>query len=161
MAVEIERKFLVADDWTPPDDGSPAALRQGYLTDPGAGIEVRLRGSDDRELMTVKRDRPSNGANVRDEVEFPLPDGVFDQLWALTEGQRLTKLRYTIPIGDGLDATVDVYTERHSGLRVVEVEFTDETAAANFEPPAWFGPEVTGDPRYANRLLAGSPGALT
>jgi CYTH domain-containing protein len=159
VAVEIERKFLVADDWSPPSDAEPTPLRQGYLTDPSAGTEIRLRGAGDRELMTVKRDRVTAGAsNVRDEVEFPLPDGVFGDLWPLTEGRRLTKLRYPVPIGPHL-ATVDVYTGQHTGLRVVEVEFDSEPAAAAFTPPSWFGPEVTGDPRYANRLLAESPPA--
>ncbi|HEX4721545.1 MAG TPA: CYTH domain-containing protein [Pseudonocardiaceae bacterium] len=154
MAVEIERKFLVADDWTPPADSVPDQLRQGYLTPASAtDTEIRLRGAGDRELMTVKRSRAATGANVRDEVEFPLPAGVFDELWPLTDGQQLTKLRYPVPIGDHL-ATVDVYTGRHTGLRVVEVEFDSEPAAAEFTPPAWFGPEITGDPRYANRLLA-------
>lgn len=154
MAVEIERKFLVADDWTVPPDTEPTSLRQGYLTDTSAGTEIRLRGAGERELMTVKRDRAADGASVRDEIEFPLPPGVFDQLWALTEGHRLTKLRYPVPIGEHL-ATVDVYTGRHAGLRVVEVEFDSEPAAAAFVAPAWFGDEITGDPRYANRLLAG------
>ncbi|HEX9338582.1 MAG TPA: CYTH domain-containing protein [Pseudonocardiaceae bacterium] len=159
MAVEIERKFLVADDWTPPPNCEPEPLRQAYLTDPSAGTEIRLRGTGDRELMTVKRHRGSADVSVRDEIEFPLPDGVFEQLWALTGDQRLTKLRYSVPIGE-LVASVDVYTGRHSGLRVVEVEFDSEPAAAAFAPPDWFGPDVTGDPRYANRLLAGDQ-ALT
>jgi adenylate cyclase len=37
---------------------------------------------------------------------------------------------------------------------VAEVEFPDETTAAGFEPPAWFGRELTDDWRYANRSLA-------
>ena len=156
MAVEIERKFLVADDWAPPSDAAPVAMKQGYLTAPGAPVEVRLRGAGDRSLMTVKRDRPATGVNVRDEVEFPVPDDVFDQLWPMAGDQHLTKLRYPVPIGDGLVATVDVYTGRHAGMRVVEVEFDSEPAAAAFVPPPWFGAEVTGDPRYANRLLAGA-----
>jgi CYTH domain-containing protein len=43
---------------------------------------------------------------------------------------------------------------------VAEVEFESEAAADEFEPPDWFGPEVTDDPRYANRALAvdGVPG---
>jgi len=154
VALEIERKFLVADGWSPPPGVEPEPLRQGYLTEAAAdGTEVRLRVAGDRELMTVKRSRAATGVAVRDEVEFPLPDGVFDQLWPLTGGQRLTKLRYDVPLGD-LVASVDVYTGRHEGLRVVEVEFDSEPAAARFTPPDWFGPEVTGDARYSNRLLA-------
>ncbi len=153
MGTEIERKFLVRDDWNPPPDIEPKRIRQGYLTDSGSGTEVRVRASGERTLMTVKRDRAGSGANVRDEIEFPIDAGVFDDLWRLTEGHRVAKLRYTIPAG-GFEATVDVYDDRPDGLRVVEVEFDDEAAAVAFRPPEWFGEDVTGDPRFANRLLA-------
>lgn len=153
MAVEIERKFLVADDWTPPADIEPKPIRQGYLTDSGAGTEVRVRAHGERRLMTVKRGRAANGVAVRDEIEFPIPDNVFDELWQLTEGQRIEKLRYAIPI-EGATATVDVYVDGNAGLNVVEVEFDSESAASAFDPPAWFGADVTGDPRYSNRRMA-------
>lgn len=152
MATEIERKFLVALDWSP-GGIDPIPVRQGYLTDNGAGTEIRVRAHGRRRLMTVKRRRSSSGAAVRDEIEFPLPEDVFDELWLLTEGQRVAKLRYLVPLGD-FEASVDVYADRNDGLRVVEVEFTSEEAAAGFVPPDWFGPEVTGDPRYGNRRLA-------
>jgi adenylate cyclase len=152
MAMEIERKFLVARDWQPGDADS-AAIRQGYLTDRGSGTEVRVRAHGSRRLMTVKRSHTAAGAAVRDEIEFEVPDGVFDELWLLTEGQRVAKLRYVVPLGP-LTASVDVYADRADGLRVVEVEFASEADAAAFEPPDWFGPDVTGDPRYANRALA-------
>jgi CYTH domain-containing protein len=155
VAVEIERKFLVDDGWPTPSDVEPADIRQGYLTEAArGGTEVRVRAHDDRRLMTVKRDRPGDGASVRDEVEFPIEQDVFDQLWALTEGHRVEKARYPVPVGEHT-ATVDVYSGHNSGLRVVEVEFDSEQAAAGFQPPDWFGDDVSGDPRYANRLLAG------
>jgi adenylate cyclase len=153
MAMEIERKFLVTDGWSPPTDVEGKPIRQGYLTDNGSGTEVRVRAHGDRRLMTVKRSRAATGAAVRDEIEFPIPDDVFDDLWQLTEGQRVIKTRYAIPIGPDT-ATVDVYTDRDDAPPVVEVEFDSEDAAAAFQPPAWFGPDVTGDGRYSNRRLA-------
>lgn len=150
MATEIERKYLVGPEWAPAGlDGTE--IRQGYLTDRGVGTEVRVRAKGDRRLMTVKRARAAEGSNVRDEIEFDVAADVFDELWALTEGRRVVKVRYEVPVGD-LTAEVDVYSDRD--LRVVEVEFPSEAAARGFEPPAWFGDDVTGDPRYANRLLA-------
>jgi adenylate cyclase len=153
VALEIERKFLVAENWSPPDDIEPNPIRQGYLTDSGSGTEVRVRAHGSRRLMTVKRSRSATGSSVRDEIEFEVLDSVFDELWQLSEGQRVEKLRYEVPIGE-LTASVDVYVDRHDGLRVVEVEFDSEAAASGFQPPDWFGPDVSGDPRYANRLLA-------
>ena len=153
MATEIERKFLVTDSWSP-DGVEVTPIRQGYLTDSGAGTEVRVRANGELRLMTVKRSRTATGMAVRDEIEFPISDDVFDELWQLTEGQRIAKLRYRVPLGDDLTAEVDVYADRSDGLRVVEVEFPSEAAAAEFTPPDWFGPDVTGDPRYSNRRLA-------
>jgi CYTH domain-containing protein len=54
--------------------------------------------------------------------------------------------RYTVEI--------DVYTGRHEGLVVAEVEFEDETAARLFQPPDWLGKDVSRDRRYSNQLLA-------
>jgi hypothetical protein len=45
-------------------------------------------------------------------------------------------------------------------LDLIAVGFEHEEQARVFEPPAWFGPEVTADPSYQNRSLAiaGLPG---
>lgn len=153
MALEIERKFLVVDGWMPPADAVPTPIRQGYLTDSASGTEVRVRAHGEQRLMTVKRGRAAAGLAVREEIEFPVPGQVFDELWQLTEGQRIEKLRYAIPVGDAT-ATVDVYVDANAGLNVVEVEFDSQDAAAAFTPPNWFGPDVTGDPRYSNRRMA-------
>ena len=36
----------------------------------------------------------------------------------------------------------------------MEIEFPSLEASEAFAPPPWVGPEVTGDPRYANQSLA-------
>jgi CYTH domain-containing protein len=37
---------------------------------------------------------------------------------------------------------------------VAEVEFDDEEQCKKFEPPDWFGKEVSGEARYSNVKLA-------
>lgn len=91
---------------------------------------------------------------MREEEEVELDPDPFERLWRLTDGRRLEKRRYLIPTGDGLTIELDVYSGDLAGLVVAEVEFPDEERAASFEPEAWFGPEVTGDPRYGNQRLA-------
>ena len=39
-------------------------------------------------------------------------------------------------------------------LHLVTVEFDTEEEARAFHPLEWFGPEVTGDPRYTNQSIA-------
>jgi CYTH domain-containing protein len=83
----------------------------------------------------------------------PLTAEQFATLWPATEGKRLSKTRYEIPLGERV-VEIDIYRGKHEGLVVAEVEFDDEEAALNFQPPDWLGDDVTGDPRYSNQLLA-------
>jgi hypothetical protein len=47
----------------------------------------------------------------------------------LTDGRRIVKERFSIPLENDLTADLDVYGERLDGLRVVEVEFSSETGS--------------------------------
>ncbi|MFB6838463.1 CYTH domain-containing protein [Streptomyces sp. NPDC056361] len=151
--LEIERKFTVADDWRVPAGAPSGDLRQAYLSPPGAGSEIRVRAKGTTRVMTVKAADVGGDPLVRREVEFPIADEVFEQLWALAGEDRLSKRRWSVPI-DGATAVVDVYEGELAGLRVVEVEFDSVEAARAFRPPEWFGEELTGDPAWSNRELA-------
>ena len=48
---------------------------------------------------------------------------------------------------------LDVYADALTGLRTVDVEFSDEKAAQAFQPPECFGREIGGDPQYRNEHL--------
>ncbi|MEV0455765.1 CYTH domain-containing protein [Catellatospora methionotrophica] len=152
--LEIERKFLVDDGWVLPRGLVGVAMRQAYLTAEHAVPEVRIRWTADGSTMTVKAPAGEAGiATVRTEIEFPIADAVFERLWALPSVDRLDKVRATVDAG-AAEATVDVYSGELAPMRVVEVEFASLAEAAAFEPPTWFGPEVTGQKRYGNRALA-------
>lgn len=147
--LEIERKFLVRklpDDLTSYPSNE---ISQGYLVSLDDGLQVRLRKSGERYTLTFKR----GSGNVREEREADLTATQFEALWPATEGKRLVKTRSEIPFGERT-VEIDVYHERHEGLVVAEVEFDEEDAAKNFQPPDWLGDDVTGDPRYSNQLLA-------
>jgi adenylate cyclase len=154
VAMEIERKFLVVAEKVPPLPAD-ALIEQGYLTfqnPPEVPVEVRIRRVNETDcFLTVK----SGTAPTRLEIEFPIAPDQFLQLWSLTEGRRVLKRRYRIPLESGHTAELDVYQGPRSGLQTVEVEFSSESEAGMFAPPSWFGREVTGDRRYANAELAG------
>ena len=105
--VEIERKFVL--DAPPADlDRHPSdRIEQGYLAIAEDGVEVRVRRREDACTLTVK----SGPAHVRVEEEIAIDERRFEALWALTEGRRVAKTRYLVPLEDGLEAEVDVYGE--------------------------------------------------
>jgi adenylate cyclase len=147
LAVEVERKFLVPE--TPDLSGTEAdEIEQGYLAI-GADGEVRVRRRGEALVLTAKR---GSGLS-RQEAEIELDRERFDELWPLTEGRRLHKRRHVVPHGD-LKIEVDVYEGDLQGLVVAEIEFSSEEEARGFDPPKWFGEEVTGDRRYLNETLA-------
>lgn len=150
--MEIERKFQIEKppEWL--EDHEANELRQGYLVITG-DAEVRVRRTDSREVLTVKR----GTGEVRRETEIELDPDQFQALWLLTESARVAKRRYLVPLeGTELTAEVDVFQGELEGLVVAEVEFATEDQSAAFEPPAWFGRELTGDERYATASLAQS-----
>jgi CYTH domain-containing protein len=146
--LEIERKFIVGEVPAVVDGLKGEAIRQGYIAAEGE-VEVRLRAKGEKLFLTVKR-----GAGlVREEREVELSTHQFEVLWPSTEGWRLEKTRYQVPIGE-LTLEVDVYSNPLAGLVTAEVEFLTEKDAATFVPPSWIGVEITDDRRYSNRNLA-------
>jgi CYTH domain-containing protein len=77
----------------------------------------------------------------------------FDALWPLAERRRVEKVRHLVPVGRHT-AEVDLFAGALDGLCLVDVEFDDDEDLEAFEPPSWFGAEVTDDHRFSNAHLA-------
>ena len=145
---EIERRWLVHDL---PELGElrPAPIIQGYLAISSDETEVRIRRKGDTYFETVK----SQGGLTRDEIEVEISQDQFRLLWPATNGRRLEKTRYTLH-WNGYQLELDIYQSALAGLMIVEVEFASTDESTRFDPPAWFGEEVTEDKRYKNNALA-------
>jgi adenylate cyclase len=148
--MEIERKFLVDDAPAELAEHPSSEIRQGYLAVDGDGTEVRIRSRDGSAMLTVKQ----GAGRSRAEEELEIGAEQFERLWPLTAGRRVEKRRYEVPAEDALTIEVDVYAGVLAGLVVAEVEFPDDDVADAFDPPPWFGREVTEDPRFKNQRLA-------
>src|SRR5262245_16986754 len=149
--MEVELTWLRVSGVPPLGEGTE--IRQGYLAVDGE-VEVRVRAAGGLCVLTVK-----GGSGLRrTEVELPLSSDQLEELWPLTEGRRVGKVRHRVPLSGGLTAEVDVFAGHLEGLRVVEVEFPDDEALDAFEPPDWFGDDVTDDGRYSNARLAVAEG---
>ena len=145
--IERERKWLI--DEAPADLPAGVRLRQGYVAqDADASVRVREAGAAGC-TATVK----SGTGAVRTEVEWPISRAEFDALWPSTENRRVAKTRHRLPWGSHT-IEVDVFAGDLDGLVVAEVEFDSDDAMQRFEPPTWFGLDVTHDGRYSNASLA-------
>jgi len=147
--VERERRYLVDAAPEQAREAPASELRQGYLAaDQHRSIRVRDAGRDGCTL-TIKA---GDGAE-RTELEWPIDRREFDAAWPHTDGHRIEKTRRRIPYGQHV-IELDVFGGDLDGLVVAEVEFSSTDAMTAFEPPDWFGPEVTDDGRYTNASLA-------
>jgi CYTH domain-containing protein/CHAD domain-containing protein len=145
--VERERKYLVAVPPELPLQGTE--VKQGYLALDGI-VSVRVRESADEGCtLTVTAGR---GA-ARTEIEWPMSDEQFASVWEQTRGRRLRKTRYRLPL-NGHDIELDLFHDDLAGLALAEVEFESDHDLETFEPPAWFGREVTGELAFTNASLA-------
>jgi adenylate cyclase len=156
---EIERKYLVDLTKLPEDIDlnkvRSSHLMQGYIAIGADGSETRVRSFDnERYELTIK----TPGMIERGEQTIKITREMFEGLWLQTVGRRVTKTRYYIPYDD-LIIELDIYEDHLEGLVTAEVEFdgrpTEAMVRANtFESPAWFGKDVSSDPRYKNHSLA-------
>ncbi len=124
-------------------------LRQGYLAiDRTVSVRVRDAAAGGRTL-TIKAGR----GPVRTELEWPISEQQFDAVWEQTGGRRVHKTRYRLPLGPNT-IELDVFHDELNGFVLAEVEFDSDESMAGFEPPPWFGGEVTDDVSYTNASLA-------
>jgi len=150
--MEIERKYLVRELPGDLDSYHHTEIEQGYLcTSP----TLRIRRMGDVFILTVKEHIVGSSTAIQNrEEEFTMLRDSYERLKTKCDGNLVSKTRYRIPLAGGLTAELDIFHGAHQGLRIVEVEFPSVEAADTFTPPAWFGEDVSTDPRYRNSWLA-------
>ena len=142
MAVEIERKFLVASERWREDVVGSIRLRDGLISSSKRG-KVRVRIADDKATLAIKGSRTGLS---REEYEYEIPvEGAVALLERHCAGAILEKTRFFVPAGD-LVWEVDVYSGILSGVVVAEIELPAEDT--EFDYPSWLGIEVTGQEEY-------------
>src|SRR5262245_20056820 len=140
--VEIERKFLVANDaWR------QSALRSVSIRDGLIAVyqdrKVRVRISGDTATVAIKG--PRIGI-VRPEFEYEIPIADAERMLAtLCHDDTLEKQRFFVEDA-GATWYVDVYGGLLQGVVIAEIELKQESQELIL--PRWIGKEVTGDPFY-------------
>ena len=151
MAIEIERKFLLATDQWRTLVTESRLIRQGYLSSVKERT-VRVRTAGDEAWITVKG--ITHGAS-RAEFEFSISAIEANQMLdSLCERPMVEKTRHLVEYR-GKIFEIDEFHGENAGLIVAEVEL--ESEGDRVDRPAWLGVEVTSDPRYYNVNLAHHP----
>ncbi len=146
MGKEIERKFLVKELPSNIDEYPYHELEQGYLN---TAPVVRVRKEDDSYYLTYK----GKGLLEREEYNLSLTKEAYDHMIQKADGNIISKRRYLIPF-NGYTVELDVFNKPFQPLIIAEVEFPSIDEALSFQPPEWFGDDVTKDHTYSNSYLS-------
>ncbi len=150
MALEIERKFLVAaEGWRGGQHG--VHCLQGYL-DPEADPVVRLRLAEGRGFLALKAAR---AGLERREFEYEIPASEARLMLELfCRRPLIEKIRHLVEFR-GSTWEIDEFLGENQGLLIAEIELS--SAGQDFARPPWLGREVTGERRYYNADLVERP----
>ena len=134
MTVEIERRFLLADDSWREAAGEPLVLQQGYLSvEKERTIRVRIIGS--QAWLTLKG---YISDMTRSEFEYEIPLAHAQAMMADMCPFKMEKYRYRVEF-EGFVYEIDEYFGDNAPLIVVEIELPSEDT--EFPKPSWLGKE--------------------
>jgi CYTH domain-containing protein len=121
-------------------------VRQGFFPDrTGRSAHVQVAGETGHLILVSQ---PSTSP-LEEPAEISRPQA--EALLELTAGQT-EYLNTPIDIGSH-SATIQRFVTP-APLDLISIAFKHDKAARKFQPPAWFGPEVTSEPTYQIRSLA-------
>jgi len=151
--VEIERKYLLRALPPAVAGAEVVEMAQGYV--PGRKLVERLRHVRSAAGETWFRTVKLGSGMARHEYEEETTRRIFETMWPLTEGRRVTKRRYYVrEEGSARVWEIDDFTDRTLVLAEVELRDEDEEVVV----PDWLAPylvrEVTGEGTYQNSRLA-------
>lgn len=154
IPMEHERRFFPSRENLPEDlDSYPKIyIFQGYLEDE---LKTRIRHEYDCSsgMSSYSMTRKSGKGVSRQEDEREITQDEFGVL-VVRDGCFLEKTRYFVP-WEGVVVEINIFSGRKlEGYVQIEVEFDSHEEAMAFDPPDWFGPEVTDDDQHGNYSLA-------
>lgn len=132
---EIERKFLAKS--IPDLSGKECISYERYLLKIKADFEERIQKKGDNYEKEVKF-KTSDLSRETEKQEISKEDFDF-----LKKSASKSIIRDSYKISDSPNITIKIYHGDYEGLVRVEVEFSSEEDAKNFQPSDWMGKEIT------------------
>lgn len=124
-----------------------------YPADGSSHPNLRLRQNDKIYEITKKTPVNANDFSRHHEHTLSLTRQEYDSL-VIAPGLRVSKRRYYYTY-KGMAAEIDVFTENLEGLVLIDFEFKDSQAQAEFKAPSFCLADVTQEPAIAGGVLAG------
>lgn len=157
MSLEIERKFLLKEY---PEqliqDGKLKVISEQVIDQTYLAIhedqELRVRQIVDKhsgDVMYTHTFKKGHGL-VREEVEYSISDGIYEQIISAFDLIPLIKTRTTAQ-WENIRLEIDQYHQ--IDFIVLEVEFQSEKEATEFNIPHWFGEDISTDRRFSNKKV--------
>ena len=144
----VQRRFLLASSLSRLIQRERGGLRQieGFFPEqPQRTPSVRLEESQAWLILS-----PAGPNDAAEQTEIPISHA--QALLDVCAGE-IDYLRTTLPLGDHT-LLID-HVIHPTPIDLVSVEFDTQEQARGFRPLGWFGPEVTGNPRFLTRGIAG------
>ena len=146
--IEIERKFLIANDAWKHYVVRSASIRDGLIA-AYKDRKVRVRISDQLATITIKG---AHHGLARAEYEYEIPFAEAESILSkVCPDETLEKQRYFVEHA-GMMWYVDVYGGVLQGVVIAEIELKQEGQKVVL--PAWIGKEVTGNSFYKKINMA-------
>ena len=121
-------------------------VRQGFFPErTGRSAHVQVSGNTGHLILVSQP--PASPLEEPAEISRTQAE----ELLELTAG----RIEYlSIPIDTGSHSAIIQQFITPASLNLISVAFKHDKAARKFQPPAWFGPEVTSDLGYGTRAIA-------
>lgn len=121
-------------------------VRQGFFPE-GPGRSTHVQVTDDASYLILISHASTSLLAAPAEISRPQAEALLE----LTSGQT----EYlSIPITVGSHSASIHRFLNPAPLDLISIVFKQDKAARKFQPPVWFGPEVTSEPSYQVRSLA-------
>lgn len=156
--LEIEKRYLIPSTELETIKakiipGSEVKMNDFYIPNGDRHKDLRLRQKGDQHMVTRKTPVQDGGSATMLETTIPLSAEEFE---ALSSGvsTNVEKTRYQVDV-DGWKGELDIFSGRHSGLAILEIEFHDQDDLKEFEQTVKLTfPDITGLEWLASGRLA-------
>ena len=150
MALEIERRFLIKNDYWKQFINKKVYIEQGYFCKSIDGWIIRVRLIGKNSKITLKKHIKSF-TNFEFEYSIPRSDA---EIIMSNLSNTIKKERFFLDV-EKKSWIIDCFKENNYPLEIAEIELSNEEE--NLCLPSFISKEITGLTHYSNFSLANNP----